>query len=226
MRVGTCKLCQRIGELQDSHFMSKGIFAQLRTPTAKNPHPVLMTPQVSVISSQQLRDYAFCSDCEQRFNRNGESWVLANMARMNGFKLQDALIQAGPVVVHPTIALYAGAAIPSIDMDALVYFAMSIFWRAAVQEWKSIDGLTTRLDLDGHEEEIREFLLGGVAEPAGTASSAYPARGTSGRLQGVRLPGPWHRIPPPARHRHSRRSTSVLRPNKSGAVRRSDHDVG
>ena len=64
MRVGTCKLCQRIGELQDSHFMSKGIFAQLRTPTAKNPHPVLITPQVSVISSQQLRDYAFCSDCE------------------------------------------------------------------------------------------------------------------------------------------------------------------
>lgn len=161
MRVGTCKLCQKIGELQDSHFMSKGIFAQLRTPTAKNPHPVLMTPQVSVISSQQLRDYAFCSDCERRFNRNGESWILANMARMNGFKLQDALIQAGPVAVHPTIALYAGAAIPSIDMDALVYFAMSIFWRAAVQEWKSIDGLTTRLDLDGHEEEIREFLLGG-----------------------------------------------------------------
>jgi hypothetical protein len=41
--------------------MSKGIFAQLRTPTAKNPHPVLMTLQVSVISSQQLRDYALSS---------------------------------------------------------------------------------------------------------------------------------------------------------------------
>ena len=34
--------------------MSKGIFAQLRTPTAKNPHPVLMTPQVSVTSVETL----------------------------------------------------------------------------------------------------------------------------------------------------------------------------
>jgi hypothetical protein len=165
--------------------MSKGIFAQLRTPTAKNPHPVLLTPQVSVISSQQLRDYAFCSNCEQRFNRNGESWVLANMVRMNGFKLQDALIEAGPVVVHPTIALYAGAAIPSIDMDALVYFAMSILWRAAVQEWKSIDGLTTRLDLDGHEEEIREFLLGG---PFPADAVVMVSVGRTGRCCQQRIP--------------------------------------
>jgi hypothetical protein len=161
MQVGTCKLCEKFGELQDSHFMSKGIFAQLRTPTAKNPHPVLMTPQVSLISSQQIKDYAFCGDCEQRFSRNGESWVLANMARMNGFKLQDALFQARPVLAQPTIALYAGASIASIDMNALVYFAMSIFWRAPVQEWKSVDGPTTRLDLGGHDEEIRRFLLGG-----------------------------------------------------------------
>lgn len=161
MPLGTCKLCQLEKELRDSHFMSKGIFAQLRTPAAKNPHPVLMTPQVSLISSQQLKDYVLCNDCEQLFGRKGEAWVIANMYRPSGFKLQDALIHAVPAGGAPNCAVYAGASIPGVDMDALVYFAMSIFWRAAVHQWRSVAGYTSPLNLGPAQEEIRQFLLGG-----------------------------------------------------------------
>jgi hypothetical protein len=157
--------------------MPAAIFGQLRDPSRKNPHPVLITAGVSTTSSRQIKDYILCNDCEQRFSEQGESWVLANMARPAGFALQDALMKAGPISVSDGFALFAGAAIPAINMNALVYFAMSVFWRAAVHQWRNIDGDTTPIKLGQHEDEIRLFLMGG-SFPADVAItvSVWPKR--------------------------------------------------
>jgi hypothetical protein len=164
-------------DLRASHFMPAAIFAQLRTPAAKNPHPVLMTSDVSLISARQIKDYVLCGDCEQLFSRKGESWVLANMYRPTGFKLQDSLIGAWPVHAEPNIAVYAGNSIPGIDMDALVYFAMSIFWRAAVHQWRIGSGNSEPLKLGSAQEGIRKFLLGGpFPADAVVLVSAWPTR--------------------------------------------------
>lgn len=161
MQVGTCKLCRAHGELRESHFMPAAIFSQLRTPSRKNPHPVLITKSMSMISSRQIKDYVLCNDCEQRFSKLGESWVLANMSRPAGFALQDALKKAGPFSASDGFELFSGAAIAGIDSDALVYFALSVFWRAAIHQWKSVDGNTEPIKLGPFEDGIRSFLLGG-----------------------------------------------------------------
>jgi hypothetical protein len=141
--------------------MPAAVFSQLRTPSHNNPHPVLVTKSVSIISSRQIKDHVLCNDCEQRFSRFGESWVLANMSRPTGFALQDLLKEAGPFAASDGFALFSGAAIAAIDTDALAYFALSVFWRAAIHQWKSIDGNTEPIDLGPYEGQIRSFLLGG-----------------------------------------------------------------
>lgn len=161
MPTGTCKLCHVHGDLRESHFMPAAIFLQLRTPSRKNPHPVLISKKVSTTSSRQVKDYVLCNDCEQRFNKFGESWVLANMSRPTGFALQDALKRAGPFAADEGFELFSGVSIAAIDTDALAYFALSVFWRAAIHQWKSIDGNMEPLNLGTFEEEIRRFLLGG-----------------------------------------------------------------
>jgi len=161
MPRGVCKLCLNETDLLESHFIPAGVFAQLREDTNPNPNPILITPAITLTSSQQPKDYVFCPDCENRFNRLGERWVLANMCRNTGFLLQESLAKSKPILYDRDFALFAGASIPSINMDALVYFAMSIFWRGAIHECPNVGGKTSRLDLAEYLEPIRLFLLGG-----------------------------------------------------------------
>lgn len=72
--------------------------------------------------------------------------------------------KAKPVGISPdqTFACYSAAATPGIDMDALIYFALSIFWRGAAHRWRNIDkGVMEGIKLEPYEEPIRKFLLGG-----------------------------------------------------------------
>lgn len=150
------------GELQDSHFLSAAIYAELRTQAHSNPNPVLITKRISMASSKQLKDYLLCNACEQRFSASGETWVIANMARSTGFPLQEILKKVKPAAHSDAFTLFNGASIPAIDMDALVYFALSIFWRSAVHRWNYLDGKTDPINLGYLEEGIRQFLLGGT----------------------------------------------------------------
>lgn len=161
--IGTCKLCQKTAELQVSHFLPNAVYAQLRDDTLKNAHPVLMTEDDSIISPKQIAEPLLCVDCEQRFSKLGESWVLGNMSRVTSFPLQDMLIKATPLGVSDdkTFAVFSAAAIPEIDMDALVYFALSVFWRSSAHQWRNIKGVMDGIKLGPYEEPIRQFLLGG-----------------------------------------------------------------
>ena len=115
-----------------------------------------------------MKDHVLCTDCERRFNESGEKWVLARIPSDYGepFVLQDALLNERPLYRGPGIALYEGAKIGAFDMDKLVFFAMSIFWRGAVHEWE-IDGQQApKVALEEKEGPIRTFLLGQSPFPA------------------------------------------------------------
>jgi hypothetical protein len=162
MPRGTCKLCLQEAELCDSHFLPASIYAQLRDPTLKNPNPVLMTKDISLTTSLQITDHVLCNACEQRFSALGETWVLANMARPEGFAIQEELLKVRPIDSNECFAYFSSTAMPAVDMDALVYFAMSVFWRAAVHEWRNVSGTMRGIDLGAFQEPIRLFLLGGA----------------------------------------------------------------
>ena len=90
--------------------------------------------------------------------------MLANIPKDygSGFVLQDALIPETPVLIGDNINVYAGRKIGAFDVDKLIYFGMSVFWRGAAREWKSSTGaVAPPVDLMDHFEPIRQFLLGG-----------------------------------------------------------------
>ncbi len=159
----TCKLCLKfVAKLEDSHFLSAGIYRRMRDLTAKNPNPMLLTPKGALQTSKQIKTPLLCSECEQRFSKHGENWVLARCLQADGsFPLAALLASRAPDVFLPTTPtrVYYAAGIPKINAAALTYFAASIFWRGAVHPWKS-DG-TVPVPLGPlFEEQLRQYLMG------------------------------------------------------------------
>jgi hypothetical protein len=164
MEKGTCKLCLKEAELQDSHYIPRRAYSTNMAKSLKNPNPVVMSSGKLKQVSDQLRGRTFCSACEQLLSKKGEKWVLANIPDDQGkpFPLQDALIPEAPACIGDKINLYAGSKIKAFDMPQLLYFGVSMFWRAAAREWKSSLGdVAPPVDLGEYYEPIRQFLLGG-----------------------------------------------------------------
>ncbi|MCG2633065.1 hypothetical protein L6654_41685 [Bradyrhizobium sp. WYCCWR 13023] len=74
------------------------------------------------------------------------------------FRIQQILFKSNPIIANDTLKIYAGSAIPKLDMDKLVYFGASVFWRAAVCEW-SLSSERINIQLGGYREELRRYLL-------------------------------------------------------------------
>jgi hypothetical protein len=160
MPVGECALCLKTGELQDSHLMPKGTYKPLRGKLAAQD-PILVTASITVQTSAQVHDYLLCKDCELRFERNGEDWVMKNWERPNGrFPLRDALLRSPIKSTIPTGDLYKAPFDSSFKLEKLIYFAASIFWRASVHNWDRAKHLMTRTPLPADvQEQFRKFLL-------------------------------------------------------------------
>ena len=74
--IGQCRLCLRTdSELQDSHFLSKGIYRILRDAGAKNPDPFLITAGSSVQTSKQLKKHLLCKECGADIADISLAWV-------------------------------------------------------------------------------------------------------------------------------------------------------
>jgi hypothetical protein len=160
MPPGVCKLCRQEKDLQDSHLIPAAIIRRLREPSLDNPNPIIVTGKVAVQSPRPIKDYVLCNVCEGLFSKKGEMWVIGNMARDDKFLLLDALEKSKPIAADNEIAVYAGAQIPEIDVDKLVYFALSVFWRSAVHKWRGFSGPIPSIELGPYQEPIRTFLLG------------------------------------------------------------------
>jgi hypothetical protein len=163
-----CQLCRKHKELRDSHFLPKSVLKSLRAPTASVIDPITITDEVAISSSKQVKDYVLCHDCEQRFSRLGETWVVGKMARLNSFPLADMVQSGTPIIAGAEYDMYAGAAIPAIKTDQLAYFALSVFWRSVAHRWKSI-AKVPEIDLGPYQEPIRQFLAGEAGFPKDVA---------------------------------------------------------
>jgi hypothetical protein len=160
-----CRLCLEEHLLCDSHLLPKSMFRILRSPLDKNPNPIVAGEGYYYPTSKQLSDYLLCEGCEQRFRRLGEDWVMANCYRdEQTFRIREILQSAVPLSDNKEIRIYSGASITELRMDDLVYFAISVFWRAAVHTWR-VDGRGYGISLGPYEEPLRRFLRGETAFP-------------------------------------------------------------
>jgi hypothetical protein len=122
---------------------------------------VLIGGGKSRISSRQASDYLLCADCEDRFNKRGETWVLKICWRdEKTFKLRDALLATKPLDGSTSdTRIYLGEHVPDVDPDKLAYFGTSVYWRGAARAWE-LDGLKVpRLPFNKYEALFRLFLL-------------------------------------------------------------------
>jgi hypothetical protein len=156
---GTCQLCLQERELRSSHLIPKSSYRLLRNEGFSNPNPFIHGVEHSVQTSKQAQQYLLCSDCEQLFSKRGEAWVMSHCWRSVGdFPIQQILFRSTPIIANDELKIYAGSAIPELDMDKLVYFGASVFWRAAVCEW-SFASQHVHITLDRYAEELRRYLL-------------------------------------------------------------------
>jgi hypothetical protein len=158
--VGTCKLCREEGkELRNSHLLPKGLYPE---------EAVIMTPKIALITDKQITAPLLCDDCEQRFNKYGERWVLGQVNNPKGFPLLERLKLAIPVHTSRQFQFHAfSCAQTGIDSDRLAYFVLSVLWRASVKAW-SLLGQTTQVALGPYEEAVRRYLVGQTGFPADT----------------------------------------------------------
>ena len=159
--IGQCRLClEPAAILRNSHFLPKGVYKKLRDQTRENPNPWKLTPRTAVQTSKHKTAPLLCQDCEQRFSKNGENWVLAHCLQEDGtFPLWSILAStlADEWPNNPTRVYYASR-IPEIDISALAYFAASMFWRGSIYPWNR-DG-SVPIKLGPFQEPLRQYLMG------------------------------------------------------------------
>jgi hypothetical protein len=162
MKFGKCELCKQMRDLHDSHYAPKGGYKKNRADQITNPNPIAFVNGKAKQTSTQIRDFKFCTECEKRFNVGGESYVNSLIPEYGkDFKLHKVLTTSRMERGLGGHLLFPAAKIPEVDLDRLIYFGMSMFWRGT-RTWPPADGASPpRLLMNLRQEKaIRKFLLG------------------------------------------------------------------
>lgn len=170
-QTGTCALCLHTNvELQSSHYLPAGVYRLCKTAdTPGNSSPLLVTKGRVLQTDYQQRAFLLCSDCEQLFNKFGESWIFANgiqkqMATFPPLTVDEKTFPflARLQMLQPSqsgfgVKVLTDGQVDTIARDTLAYFAVSMFWRAAVYPWTPLRTYPVRLG--PYKEDFRRYLL-------------------------------------------------------------------
>jgi hypothetical protein len=86
------------------------------------------------------------------------------------FRLRELLQRAQPIYADETDTIFNTSTIPGLDVEKLVYFCVSVFWRAAVREWESSGRKYRGITLGPkYQEQIRRYLLADAYFPENAA---------------------------------------------------------
>lgn len=175
---GHCRLCRNEDFLCNSHLIPAGFFRLLRSTTVTPRDPLVVSSKVTFTSSRQTSDYLLCTRCEDRFRLGGEEWVLRNCYRVgDSFKIRDMVLQCKLLHRDQLATIFSGSTNGDIEICRLAYFALSIFWRAAVHAWQvPIMGSQRLISLGPYEEELRGFLLNTSGFPPHAVLLAWVSR--------------------------------------------------
>jgi hypothetical protein len=154
--LGTCALCQKNSDLQDSHLIPKWAYRRvLELDSTGAKAPVHIADGKAVMSNKQTKKHLLCADCEQRFSRIEDHVAGLTEPSDRQIKLFEKVTRLDtPQKV--LASLNDGA-----DAKQLAYFAASVMWRGCV--------MTGDCKLGPYESSFRQYLLGTAAFPAEAA---------------------------------------------------------
>ena len=165
--VGRCGLCHMAKKLKKSHLLPAATYKLSRIEDRSNPNPVAVTKGRSFTTSRQVSTHFLCYECEDKFSRNGERYVLSQCARPSGeFKLREILEKEAPVYVDSQFKVYDVTALLGPRAEQYIYFAASVFWRASAHRW-TMEGRPLDLISLGakYQEQFRRYLLSKTSFP-------------------------------------------------------------
>jgi hypothetical protein len=170
--IRACGLCGEVRQLARSHALPKSLYRLCRADGEANPNPVIVTERAHQATSYQYVDYFLCDECEGRFDKQGEKWTMARCFRGKGkFVLRDLFKGLKPNRSFDGVSQYSPGAVEGIDSSQLIYFASSVFWRAAARPWKVRFHQFEPLKLGPLAQGLRSFLLGKESFPANCSLS-------------------------------------------------------
>jgi hypothetical protein len=88
VRRGTCKLCLEEANLQESHYLGRALYKLSRD---NGELPILRSPDLIIRTQRQIKDYVLCWNCEQRFTKMGEDYLMRMINRNDGFRLMELI---------------------------------------------------------------------------------------------------------------------------------------
>jgi len=158
---GICKLCQKPKVLCRSHYLGRALEALTRED---GRNTIVMTPELATLSPRQLWAHLLCSECEQRLSRLGESTVLALLNGRSRFPLLELLKRSTPMKTEYGVTVFSGSDL-NLDTKPFAYFALSLLWKGAIHDWKTIEGQTSSISLGPYEDQVRQYLAGESSFP-------------------------------------------------------------
>jgi hypothetical protein len=170
-----CKLCRREAKLIKSHYIPKALYKAVAHTSSLSSESLVHVnrPKREVFSSdKQQKDYLLCTDCEQRFSKEGETVVVGG-----SYKSEDQFTLRSQLESMPPSSTssngnnhYYGENLSSLtNFKKYIYFALSIVWRGSVGRWsESYNSLSGALG-DKYSELFRQYLLNPTHLPEKTA---------------------------------------------------------
>jgi hypothetical protein len=156
----TCALCKKsYDKLILSHLIPKFTFKQIKAlEDTPNEAPIKLDYHraVAIQVDEQITEYLLCKTCEDLFSKNGEKWLGIMGPKPTSFPLLELLQGQIPIDSNEIVSIYSANCISDRDQEALIYFAVSIFWRANV--WPDADKYKNSLGVK-YEKLFRQYLL-------------------------------------------------------------------
>lgn len=156
---GICKLCLLEKELKLSHLLGRGVSKLLRELSGGDP--VIMTPEIHLRTSRQVRMHLLCESCEEQLNEGGERYVTSLLWRVTDFPPLRMLRQTAPLKKESSHWSYSGES-AGLKVDQFAHYAMGVVWRCAAHRWTTIGRQTAHVKLDDRLKDMRQYLLGGA----------------------------------------------------------------
>lgn len=160
--LGICGLCHENKELRRSHLIAKGFYSRIAKAYPDQEGTILRSDGNNIYpSTSQVAQDFLCDECENRIAKNGEEYAIKVCAQSDGFVLKDILTQIKPDKRDAALGdLFLYDTVNSVNREALIYFALSVIWRASAKKNWGVEELESYYNALGpYEEMLRVFLL-------------------------------------------------------------------
>ena len=100
-------------QLLRSHFIPAAAYSALQESTGTAP--VVIKRKVTIQKNEHATAHILCAACEDRFNNNGERWVMEYYNRPGaGFRLKELIESTPPLLTVNKTRIYSAATIPVV----------------------------------------------------------------------------------------------------------------